>query len=263
MAALELLGGGIELVVSPDHGFGTDAFLLADFADPKKTDLVCDLGTGCGIIPLLLRRNGVTGDLYGVDIQEAAIAQFTESVARNTEKFPDGGFDRVYPVLADLKTLADGAAADLPVPLPFGRFKTVIMNPPYKMSGAGILSETAADQIARHETECTIEDVSAAASRLLNFGGKLAICQRPERLTDCMSAFRAHGIEPKRLRFVQKQPDTAPWLFLLSGTLGGKPWLQVDPPLFIQSPDGSDSDELKRILGSYTNEVKEQEKQHE
>lgn len=263
MAALELLGGGIELAVSPEHGFGTDAFLLADFACPNTAGPVCDLGTGCGIIPLLLRRNGYTGDLYGIDIQEAAIAQFTESVERNKAKFPDGGFDRVFPVLADLKTLADGSRADLPVPLPLGRFKTVIMNPPYKMSGAGILSESESDQIARHETECTIEDVSAAASKLLNFGGKLVICQRPERLTDCMAAFRAHGIEPKRLRFVQKQPDTAPWLFLLSGTLGGKSWLQADPPLYIQAPDGSDSNELKRILGAYTNEVKEQEKHYE
>ena len=244
---VEVLSGGVEVIISPSHGFGTDAMLLADFASPRRKDLCMDFGTGCGIIPMLWFRNGVQKDIYGVDIQPLAVDQFTRSVDLTKAagiKTPDD-CARLHPVLADLK--------DLPKDIPAGCFNVVTMNPPYKPEGDGILSETNADQIARHMTECTLEDMCRAAARLLNFGGKFCICLRPERLVDAMEAYRKAGLEPKKLRFVQKRADTPPWLFLLEGRKGGKPFLTVQPPLLIQGPDGRNSEELQRIIGEYAN----------
>lgn len=242
--SVETLGNGVKVIISPSHGFGTDALLLADFAAPRKKDLCLDLGTGCGIIPLLWYRNGVQKDIYGVDIQEKAVDQFQRSLSLTKEKHTDT--NRLHPVLADLKAL--------PKEIPLGTFNVVTMNPPYKPQGTGILSETGADQIARHETECILTDICETASRLLNFGGKFSICLRPERLADTMEAFRKAGLEPKKLRFVQKRPETKPWLFLLEGRKGGKPFLEVQPPLYIQGPTGENSEELTKIIGPYANE---------
>lgn len=239
--AVEELGNRVSLIVSPSNRFGTDALLLADFAEQsgngRAQEPVCDLGTGCGIIPMLLYRNGRERRIYGVDIQPQAIDQFQRTLVRN------GQPDNVHALCADLR--------HLPSSLTRIRFRTVIMNPPYKPSGTGILSKSEADQIARHETACTTEDVVRAAGRLLVFGGRLVICGRPERLAGVMTAFQAGHMEPKRLRFVQKTPETAPWLFLLEGRFHGKPYLNVDPPLIIQDEKGGPSTELNRALGPY------------
>ncbi len=238
---IEQLGNGVSLLISEAHGFGTDALLLADFAAPHRRDKCLDLGTGCGIIPMIWYRNGIQGEIYGLDIQEQAVSQFSRSILRNGEP------DRLRAVQADLR--------HLPKDLPFGTFRTVTMNPPYKLEGTGILSSSRADKIARHETECSMDDITAAAKKLLTYGGSFCMCNRPERLADVIVSYRKAGLEPKRLRFVQKNADSKPWLFLLDGRLGGKPFLDVLPPLYIQNPDGSDSDELLRILGPYRKEA--------
>ena len=95
-----------------------------------------------------------------------------------------------------------------------------------------------------------MEDVCKTAARLLKFGGRLCICQRPERLADAVCAMRAYKIEPKRLRFAAKNPETPPWLFLLEGKLGAKPFLQVEPPLSAMNPDGSFTNEMLKIYGN-------------
>lgn len=242
--SVETLGSGVELIISPEHSFGTDALLLADFASPKRRDLCIDLGTGCGILPLLFYRNGVRNDIYGLDIQERAVDQFTRSCERSRA-------DNVKPLLGDFKDFTVEGPNGLKRAVPLGMFQVVTMNPPYKMAGRGILSKEASDQTARHETSCTLNDVCAAAAKLLNFGGRFCLCNRPERLADAMEACRAYGLEPKRLRMVQKNAGSRPWLFLLEGRLGGKPFLDVLPPLLIQDESGQESDELLRILGEY------------
>ena len=123
---------------------------------------------------------------------------------------------------ADLRALQDV--------LPAGAFSLVTCNPPYKAAGRGLLSEAPGARTARHETDCTLEDVCAAASRLLRFGGRLCICQRPERLADAVCAMRAHGLEPKRLCMVQHSAAHAPWLFLLEARHGGRPSMTIEPP---------------------------------
>lgn len=235
--SFEMLKNEVEICVSKEHKFGTDAFLLADFAAPRHKDKVCDLGTGCGIIPLLMQINFAPKIIYGVDIQSQAIEQFNISVEKNK-------LENIIPVCADLKILWQDA--------PLGSLDVVTCNPPYKAANAGIESEGDAQRIARHEILCNIYDVCRAADRLLKFGGKLCLCNRPERLADVVSAMRKNNIEPKNLRFVSKNPQSAPWLFLIDGRKGGKPFLKVLPQLYINEGDEF-SAELLKIYGQNGN----------
>ncbi|MBQ6466927.1 MAG: methyltransferase [Clostridia bacterium] len=232
----EYLGSGIIALVSPEHTFGTDAVLLADFAAPGKKSKCCDLGSGCGIIPLLWCKKK-TGEITAVEIQEQGYNQIKAAVELNKLE------GRLVPVNADLKALKGI--------LPFGHFDIVTMNPPYTADGAGIKSASGADIIARHGTLCTFADICFAASKLLNFGGKLCMCIRPERLCELFSEMKKVSIEPKRMRFVSKTDGKAPWLALVEGRLGGKSGMTVIPELHVYSSAGEYSDEMKQIYSDY------------
>ena len=123
--------------------------------------------------------------------------------------------------------------------------------PPYKAVGAGLRNADARMENARHECTCTLGDVARAAKAVLRFGGRLCICQRPERLTDAMAAFRENGVEPKRLRLVEQRQGSAPMLFLLEGRRGGKPGLEILPTLRIEAAGGGFSPEMLEIYGYY------------
>lgn len=235
---IEFINESLQLIVSPRHTFGTDALLLASFAAPKRREKVCDLGTGCGIIPFYWLREGVE-KVHAVEIQPEACGQVRRSVARN------GIEDRFFLTEGDLRELKDR--------LPGGSFDLVTMNPPYTSLGHGIESGSASDKIARHETRLTPEELFAAAARLLKYGGRMCVCLRPERLTEYMLAMHNAKIEPKRLRFVSQRDGKAPWLFLLEGKLGRQPGLTVEPELHIEAPDGTQSAEMKAIIGTYAN----------
>lgn len=227
----EKLTDKIYVCASSDHRFGTDAFLLADFSQYRQRDKVCDLGTGCGIISLIMQKHRPPQITYAVDIQEGAVEQLKLGIEKS-------GVSGIVPVCADLKELWEDA--------PKGQLDLVTCNPPYKVAGAGFESVITAQKIARHEIMCTIDDVCAAAEKLLKFGGRFCCCNRPERLSDVIFAMKSHNIEPKRLRFVSKNADEAPWLFLIEGKKGSKPFMQVEPQLYIRSGDGF-SDELQKI----------------
>ena len=232
----ELINGKLKICTSNEHKFGTDALLLSDFAQVKRKDHCVDLGTGCGIIPLLWFREMEEAPqvAYGGDIQPQAIQQMKLTVEACDLQ------ERLIPVEGDLK--------DLSPQLPADSFTLVTCNPPYKATNTGILNEADAHTIARHEILCNINDVCRAAARLLKFGGRLCICQRPERLLDTLEAMRNNKIEPKRLRFVQKKGDTAPWLFLVEGKKGSAPYMKVEAPFLIQAKDSDEnSDELRRV----------------
>ncbi len=232
----EYLGGGITAVVSEAHSFGTDAVLLAHFASPGKRAVCCDLGSGCGIIPLLWCRHEGAG-ITAVELQPLGVKQIEAAIELNSLS------DRLTAVNADLR--------DLKGRVPFGCFDLVTMNPPYKASGAGIESSSAPDKIARHETMCSLSEVCAAAAKLLNFGGRFCVCIRPERLCELFCEMRFAGVEPKRLRFVAKCPGKAPWLVLVEGRRGGKSGMTVMPDLFVHGEDGGYSAEMKEIYGDY------------
>lgn len=223
----------IYVAVNDVHRFGMDAVLLSDFAKLKTTDRCLDLCCGNGVIPMVLWRNWQPRQLFGVEIQREAY----ELSLLSAEK--TGISEHFTPICADLKDLST-----IRKTVELGSLDAVTCNPPYKAAGRGIRSESDAAYIARHEALCGIEDVCHTASRLLRFGGALYLCQRPERLADVMEAMRQNGIEPKRLQFVSKNAKTPPWLFFIEGRRGGKPFLQVMPPLFAYKEDGTFTDEV-------------------
>ena len=233
---LEPLGKGMQIVVSDSHTFGTDAILLASFASIKRKDVACDMGTGCGIIPLVWIK-GETKSVFAVDIQEKACSQLSKSLSLNNKE------DRITVVNADLRNLKGK--------LPFGTFDLVTMNPPYKPVGTGIESLSEADKIARHETMCTIDDAVAAAAKLLKFGGRFCMCHRPERLCDIVCSMREGGIEVKRIRFVVEREDKAPWLVLVEGKRGSKSHVTIEKQLVMKDKDGNNTDEYRSMFGDY------------
>ena len=210
---------------------GTDAFLLGDFARPKPGQLVCDLGAGTGLIGLLLLARVPSLALHCVDLSTPALRLAEKTFAAN-------GLDAACH-LADLRDLAGV--------LPAGGFHLVVSNPPYFPVGGGPAATGSARRNARSETACTIQDLCRAAARLLRWGGTLAVVYRPERLADLLEAMRRSGLEPKRLRLVQHAPGRAPALVLAEGRRGGRPGLQVEPPLLLHHSDGTDTDDLRRI----------------
>ena len=233
---IEYIDSSLQLIVSDAHTFGTDALLLAAFASPKRNQTVCDFGTGCGIIPFYWLSHGVE-KVNAVEIQEKACDQVCRSVKLNSIE------DRFNLIKGDLKELKGK--------LPFGEFDVVTMNPPYTAIGKGIMSTSAADKTARHETDLTLDELCEAAAKLLKFGGKFCICLRPERLTEAIVAMKNAKIEPKRLRFVAQRTGKAPWLFLLEGKRGRNSGIIVEKELLIQKDDGTESDEMLEILGNY------------
>lgn len=226
--------------MTKEHRFGTDSFLLSSFSAPRRGSLACDLCGGCGIVAALWFRfpERAPRQALTVEIQPEA-AELARQCAEASHLQ-----GRLVPLCADLRDPSPIFAME---GIQRASFDLVACNPPYKREGHGIPSSTAAANAARHETMCTLEDVCRTAADMLRFGGRLCICQRPERLADAMQAMRSHGIEPKRLRFVQKRPETPPWLFLLEGRRGSRPFLRVDPPLIMQEENGDASAELRRI----------------
>ena len=235
---LEPLGGGIEIFVSDSYHFSTDTVLLADFSKQAGAKKCVDLGTGCGTIPLLWLRDNPLLTVSAVEIQKEACELVQKSAEHNRLE------ERLTVINADLKKLRGV--------LPFGAFDAVACNPPYKPEGTGVPNPEERKLTARHETECTLDDICRAASGLLQFGGRFFICQRPERLADVTESMRRFDLEPKRLRLVQQRRTKAPKLFLMEGRRGGKRgFLDVLPTLFIEDESGGFSREMMEIYGIY------------
>lgn len=234
----EPLGDNIKVIVSKENHFSTDTILLANFAAPKKHESVIELGAGCGTISLIWCRSNPPKHITSVEIQPSGADMMKRSVEYN------GLEERITVINGDLKNLKGLVE--------YGSFDMVAMNPPYKIGGGGVVNHEIQKQIARHETECTLDDITAAAARLLRFGGRFCICQRPERLTDVLMSMRNAGIEPKRLRMVQQRTGKAPKLFLAEGKRGANSGgLTVLPALMIEGDNFEFSQEMIDIYGEY------------
>lgn len=235
---IEPLGNGISVIVSNENRFSTDTILLANFSEPKKHERCIEFGAGCGAISFIWCRNTPPKSIISVELQKQAAEMMQRSVSMNE-------LDSLITVMNDdLKTLKGK--------LPSGSADMIAMNPPYKIGGGGIVNPDQQKRIARHETECTIDDITAAACDLLRFGGRLCLCQRPERLTDVLLSMRNAGIEPKRLRLVQQRKNKAPKLFLVEGKRGARSGgLVTLPTLLIEDDSGNFSEEMIGIYGDY------------
>ena len=166
-----------------------------------------------------------------MELQPEASALLQEAVAAQ-------GIEHITPYLTDLRTFREGE----------GQFDVCACNPPYFTGGR--VSPDTARAGARHELSCTMPDVCAAAGLLLKDGGRLCVCQRPERLADVLCAMRGARIEPKRLQFVMARPEKAPWLVLVEGQKNRAPGLRVPAPLVTARADGRPSAAMLEIYGT-------------
>ncbi len=238
---LEYLGNGISVITSKEHHFSTDTILLANFSNPKQKDKVVELGSGCGTIPLLWCKENNPKEIIAVEIQENAVDMINRSITLNKLE------TTITVVHEDLKYLKGKVALN--------NFDLVVCNPPYKISGGGLVNPKDTHKIARHEVKCNIDDITNSASSLLKFGGRFCLCQRPERLTDILESFRKANIEPKKLRFVQQRSSKSPKLFLIEGKKGGnKGGLVTLNTLLIEDENGNYSEEMIDIYGSFKKE---------
>ncbi len=228
----ESLGNGVYAVLSNIHTFGTDAFLLYDFAQAKRKEKICDLCSGCGIIPLLMLREERQQPLTAVEIQSDACELIQKGIELSSLE------GKLIVLNKDLKDLKEDIEA--------GAFDLITVNPPYFPLGSGYDCEDEPHRMIRSEVCCTLEDIVVQSARLLRSGGRMCMCHRPERLTDIIYSMRANKIEPKRLRFVAKNENTAPWLVLIEGKKDAKPSLSAEKTLYM-----NDKEELERIYGGY------------
>lgn len=213
--------------------FGLDAVLLANFADVKKGDAVIDLGTGTGIIPILLSGKTEAKSIVGLEIQPEMAEMASRSVQLNNI------FEKVNIVCGDIKKALEYFGPS--------KFNVVVSNPPYMNSGGGLLNPSDTKAISRHEILCSLEDVVKAGSRLLIPGGQFAMVHKPERLVDIVYTMRNYEIEPKYLRFVHPSPYKKANLILIKGTRKGKPQLKMMEPLYVYNEDGQYSEEINKI----------------
>lgn len=231
----EPLGKDFFVNVTPHHTFGTDAVVLSNFASPKFKDKLVDLGTGCGIIPLLMLRDGYLSEAIGVDISSEATALCTKTI----EELKLENFKVINSDLKELKGKVE-----------FGCHTLVTCNPPYKANGAGLKNPDAVEMVARHEVACNLEDIVAVAAKLLQTGGRLCVCHRPERLSELMCLMSEYKVEPKRLRLVCQRRGEEPWLVLLEGRRSGNKGLRIEPTLYVEE-NGNFSEEMIELYGAY------------
>ncbi|WP_035172185.1 tRNA1(Val) (adenine(37)-N6)-methyltransferase [Caldanaerobius polysaccharolyticus] len=216
--------------------FGIDAVLLSHFVTVKKHDSIADLGTGCGIIPLLLygiHRGYIT--VTGIEIQPSYADMAQRSVKLNRLE------DHIRIIKGDLKEASRILGSQ--------NFDVVITNPPYRKASDGKISPDDERAIARHEILCTLDDIIKAANTLLKYRGKFAMVHLPERLPEIMCAVKKYSLEPKRMRLVYPYSQSPPSLMLLECIKGGNPQLNILPPLVVYREDGSYTDEILDIYG--------------
>jgi len=215
--------------------FGVDAVLLANFSQVKKGQRVIDLGTGTGIIPILIAGKTQAKEVIGLEIQDEVAEMAHRSVMLNDLSH------KVKIINDDIKN-----AVSL-----FGResFDVVTTNPPYKHCGSGIVNPEDKKAISRHEIKCTLEDVISASAMLLKDGGRFYMVHRPERIVDIIYLMRQYRLEPKRLRFVHPYPAKKPNLLLIEGLKHGNAFLNFMDPLYIYDNDGNYTKEIDDIYG--------------
>ncbi|SFQ04880.1 tRNA1Val (adenine37-N6)-methyltransferase [Butyrivibrio proteoclasticus] len=232
----DLQRNGYRIIQDPDKFcFGMDAVLLSGFASAPDGGRVLDLGTGTGIIPILMAAKTGAKELVGLEIQSESAEMANRSVILNDLE------EKVKIVEGDIKEAGElfGAAS----------FDVVTSNPPYMIGGHGLQNPDGPKAIARHEVLCDLEDVVKAAARCLKPGGKFYMVHRPFRLTEIMVVMNSYKLEPKRMRLVYPFIDKEPSMVLIEGARGGKSRITVEPPLIIYESQHKYTKEIYDIYG--------------
>ncbi|MCC8102506.1 MAG: tRNA1(Val) (adenine(37)-N6)-methyltransferase [Clostridiales bacterium] len=215
--------------------FGMDAVLLSGFARVKEGGKALDLGTGTGIIPILLSAKTPGQHFTGLEISEASVDMAARSVLLNDLS------DRINIVKGDIRE-ADALFAP-------ASFDTITSNPPYLQGSHGLLNPDLEKAAARHEILCTLEDVVRAAARLLVPGGHFYMVHRPFRLAEIICVLSQYRLEPKRMRLVYPYVDKEPNMVLIEAVRGGRARMTVEKPLIVYDQPGIYNQEITEIYG--------------
>lgn len=240
----ELQTGRLSIIQHPDmFCFGTDAVLLSHFARPSRGDRVLDLGTGTGVIPLLLGDRIPDIHITGVEIQPRMADMAARSIAMNALD------ERIQIRCIDMKRLSTRQKPGDPFSPPYDY---VTANPPYRAQGDGAQNLNDGVRIARHEVLCTLEDVVRAAAGQLKTRGRFAMIHQAERMAEVIFMMMRFQIHPKRLLPVAPAPGKAPNLVLIEGMLQGAPGLQMLPTLHVYGQDGAYTPQMLQVYETET-----------
>ncbi|MBE5989660.1 tRNA1Val (adenine37-N6)-methyltransferase [Lacrimispora xylanisolvens] len=232
----DLQRNGYQIIQNRDgFCFGMDAVLLSGFAKVKPEEKAIDLGTGTGIIPLLLEAKNQGMHYTGLEIQEEVADMAARSVALNHLE------DKITIVRGDIKEASRlfGAAS----------FDVVTSNPPYMNDAHGLKNPDLPKAISRHEVLCTLEDVAREAARLLRPGGRFYLVHRPHRLIEIITALKSVGMEPKRMKMVHPFADKEANMVLIEAVRGGRSMIKVEAPVIVYKEPGVYTDEIYTIYG--------------
>lgn len=230
----DLQYNGLKIIQHPDaFRFGMDAVLLADFVRLKPREQVADMGTGTGILPLLLSQKQVSCTFNAFEIQPEMADMASRSIKLNELE------NRIKVFHADMRDAWKHVGRE--------KMHAVVCNPPYGKRGGTLTNDAEGVLLARHETDCTIEDVAASCSAVLRNSGRLSIVFPAQRMLELCDALRKARLEPKRIRMVCAHADKAPYLVMIEAMKNARPQLLWMPPLIVYHADGTPTDEIKRI----------------
>ena len=231
----DLQNGYFIIQNTQDFCYGIDAVLLSGFAKVKKGERALDMGTGTGIIPILLKAKTQGEHFTGLEIQERSAEMARRSVAYNH--------------LEDTVTIRTGDIKEAAAIFGRASFSVVTCNPPYMTGSHGLANPHLPKAIARHEVLCTLEDVISQASQVLKPHGRFYRVHRPFRLAEIMGLMMKYKLEPKRMRLVYPFVDKEPNMVLIEGLSGGHSRITVDPPLIVYEKPGVYTQEIREIYG--------------
>ena len=238
----DLQVGGFKIWQNTDlFCFGTDAVLLANFVNPKKKDKMLDIGTGNGIIPILISAKADYLSFTALEIQHECALLASKNVLYNN--------------LNNKINVVEGDILDTSL-FPPSSFTYITCNPPYKPMGTGIKNPESALSIARHEILCTLEDIVKRASQLLMSKGKFALVHKPERLAEIYYHMKINKIEPKRIQLVYPRQNEPPCLVLVEGVKDGGKDLKWLTPLIIYDENGNYTTNCKDLYEKQKEEKK-------
>lgn len=232
----DLQRNGLKIIQRTDgFCFGMDAVLLSGFAAVKPGEQALDLGTGTGIIPLLLSAKTKGEHFTGLEIQTEIMKMAQRSVALN------GLEKKIEIIQGDIKEASRilGAAS----------FDVVTSNPPYMNDAHGLKNPGDVKAISRHEVLCTLEDVIREGTRALKPGGRFYMVHRPHRLAEIITVMKQYKLEPKRMKFVHPFVDKDANMVLIEAVRGGGAWLKLEPPVIVYKEPGVYTDEIYEIYG--------------
>lgn len=230
----ELQRNGYRIIQNPEKFcFGMDAVFLTEFAHAREGDRLLDLGTGNGILPILMEAKYHCAELTGLEIQADSADMAARSAALN------GLSDKIHIVVGDIR---EADAIFQPA-----SFDCITCNPPYMIGKHGITNPYEPKAIARHEILCTFEDVAYQAARLLKPGGHFFLVHRPFRLAELMAGLVRHKLEPKRMQLVHPYADREPNMVLLEAVRGGRSGMRVEKPLIVFQEPGVYMPEIRKI----------------